>query len=114
MATNAQRLIQRVNGPIVDAGGMRDTRMYEVVEVGPRRLVGEVIRIAGDVGTIQVYENTSGLMPGQEVYPTGRLLSVHLGPGLMGNIYDGIQRPLRGIAGSGHSVLVQARGGRRD
>jgi V/A-type H+-transporting ATPase subunit A len=90
--------ITRVNGPIVEAVGMRGAQMYEVVEVGPRRLIGELIRAVGDLGTMQVYENTSGLRPGQPVYPTGRLLSVNLGPGLLGNIYDGIQRPLREIA----------------
>ncbi len=84
---------------------MRGAQMYEVVEVGPRRLIGELIRAVDDVGTVQVYENTSGLRPGQPVYPTGRLLSVNLGPGLMGNIYDGIQRPLREIAESAGAFI---------
>jgi len=90
--------ITRVNGPIVEAQGLRDAGMLEVVEVSDLRLIGEVIRIRDDVATIQVYENTSGLRPGQPVYPTGVPLSVTLGPGLIGNIYDGIQRPLRSIA----------------
>ncbi|KPL02962.1 MAG: ATP synthase subunit A [Planctomycetes bacterium SM23_65] len=90
--------IVRVNGPIVTAVGMQDTAMYEVVEVGSERLVGEVIRLEGDRGVIQVYENTSGLCPGAPVYPTGTPLSLILGPGLVGNIYDGIQRPLRAIS----------------
>ena len=77
----AERRIIRVSGPIVEAVGMRGSHMYEVVEIGPRRLVGELIRSVGDVGTVQVYENSSGLKPGQLVYPTGRLLSVRLGPG---------------------------------
>lgn len=84
---------------------MRGAQMYEVIEVGPRRLIGELIRAVDDVGTIQVYENTSGLRPGQPVYRTGRLLSVTLGPGLMGNIYDGIQRPLREIAESAGAFI---------
>jgi V/A-type H+-transporting ATPase subunit A len=93
-----QRRVTRISGPIVQAEGMRDVGMYEVVEVGLRRLVGEVIRVDEDVATIQVYENTSGVRPKDPVIATGRLLSVTLGPGLMGNIYDGIQRPLRVLA----------------
>ena len=72
--------------------------VYEVTEVGPNRLAGEVVRVSGDLGTIQVYESTAGLKPGHPVYMTGRPLSVLLGPGLIGSIYDGIQRPLKGIA----------------
>jgi V/A-type H+/Na+-transporting ATPase subunit A len=93
-----ERRLTRISGPIVSAVGMRSVQMYEVVEVGPYRLVGEVIRLQGDTATIQVYENTTGLKPGDPVYPTGRPLSVTLGPGLMSNIYDGIQRPLKTIA----------------
>ena len=96
--TRTQSTIIRVSGPIVDAVGMRNVQMYEVVEVGAQRLVGEVIRLHGDVGTIQVYENTAGLGVGDPVFPTGRPLSVRLGPGLMSNIYDGIQRPLKLIS----------------
>ena len=90
--------IVRVNGPVVEARGMRRVGMYEVVETGHLRLIAEVIRLHDDIATLQVYEETSGLMPGQPVFPTGRPLSVRLGPGLLGNIYDGIQRPLRNIA----------------
>ena len=93
-----QATVTRISGPLVDAVGMHSAQMYEVVEVGPLRLVGEVIRLAGDIGTMQVYENTSGLKPGDPVRRTGRPLLVRLGPGLMGSIYDGIQRPLRRIA----------------
>ena len=96
--TQTRSEIIRINGPIVDAVGMRSVQMYEVVEVGALRLVGEVIRLNGDVGTIQVYENTAGLGVGEPVRPTGSPLSLRLGPGLMSNIYDGIQRPLRLIA----------------
>ena len=96
MATEGE--ITRVSGPIVQASGLGDAMMYEVVEVGPLRLVGEVIRIEGDLATIQVYEDTTGVRPGEPVFPTGSLLSLTLGPGLIGNIYDGIQRPLPAIA----------------
>jgi len=96
--TGGQPRLVRISGPIVDAVNMRAAQMYEVIEVGPRHLVGEVVRLVGDLATIQVYENTAGLRPGDPVYPTGKLLSLELGPGLMGNIYDGIQRPLRVIA----------------
>ena len=92
------RRITRISGPIVDAVGMPAARMYEVVEVGSRRLVGEVIRLSAERATIQVYEDTAGLKPGDPVFPTGGLLSVRLGPGLLGGIYDGIQRPLAKIA----------------
>ncbi len=91
-------IITRINGPIVEARQMDHTGMLEVVEVGEARLIGEVIRIRGALATIQVYENTSGLHPGEPVYCSGRSLSVCLGPGLLGNIYDGIQRPLKEIA----------------
>jgi len=90
--------IIRVNGPIVTASGLRDAEMYELVEVGPLRLAGEIIRLEGDRAVIQVYENTAGLKPGEPVYRTERPLSLMLGPGLIGNIYDGIQRPLRVIS----------------
>ncbi len=86
--------ISRVNGPIVEATGMRAAAMLEVVEVSDMRLIGEIIRVRGETATIQVYENTSGVTPGMPVYGTGRPLSLKLGPGLLGSIYDGIQRPL--------------------
>ncbi len=98
MNSSTQSTVTRVNGPIVDAVGLGDAQMYEVVEVGPYRLIGEIIRLQGEKGTIQVYENTSGLKPGDSVHPTGAPLSLELGPGLIGNIYDGIQRPLPEIA----------------
>jgi V/A-type H+/Na+-transporting ATPase subunit A len=83
-----------VSGPAVKADGMSTTKMYETVEVGESRLIGEVIRLTGDVGFVQVYESTSGLKPGEPVVGTGQPLSVLLGPGVIGKIYDGIQRPL--------------------
>jgi V/A-type H+/Na+-transporting ATPase subunit A len=87
----------RISGPIVTAIGMRSAAMYEVVHVGEAGLVGEVVRMVGDRATIQVYEDTTMLKPGAPVHCTGAPLSVWLGPGLIGNIYDGIQRPLPGI-----------------
>ncbi|MCX5670023.1 MAG: V-type ATP synthase subunit A [Planctomycetota bacterium] len=90
-------VITRVSGPIVHAMGMRGAGMYEVVEVGAMGLVGEVVRIIEDRATIQVYEDTSMVKPGAPVRRTYAPLSVSLGPGLIGNIYDGIQRPLPAI-----------------
>ena len=89
--------IIRVTGPIVMAARMSLAQMYEVVEVGLLGLIGEVIRLDGEVATIQVYENTTGLQPGMPVRRTGLPLSVSLGPGLLTSIYDGIQRPLTAI-----------------
>ena len=83
-----------VNGPVVRARGSEKTGMYEVVQVGPEHLVGEVIGLEHTNLTIQVYEETSGLRPGAAVYGTGAPLSVELGPGLMSGVFDGIQRPL--------------------
>ena len=86
--------IKKVAGPLVIAKGMRDANMFDVVRVSDRRLIGEIIEIHGDEASIQVYEETSGLGPGAPVTSTGEPLSVELGPGLIGSIYDGIQRPL--------------------
>jgi len=87
-----------VSGPAVRADGMSSAKMYETVEVGESKLIGEVIRLTGDVAFIQVYETTSGLKPGEPVVGTGQPLSVTLGPGIIGQIYDGIQRPLAEMA----------------
>jgi V/A-type H+/Na+-transporting ATPase subunit A len=87
-----------ISGPAVKADGMSAAKMYETVEVGDSKLIGEVIRLTGDVAFIQVYESTSGLKPGEPVVGTGQPLSVILGPGIIGKIYDGIQRPLDEIA----------------
>jgi len=86
--------IIKVSGPLVVAENMTGARMYDVVRVSDKRLIGEVIEIRGDRASIQVYEETSGLGPGEPVYSTGQALSVELGPGLIESIYDGIQRPL--------------------
>src|SRR5574338_89770 len=87
-----------VSGPAVKADGMADAKMYENVSVGDGKLIGEVIRLTGDVAFIQVYESTSGLKPGEPVVGTGNPLSVLLGPGIIGQIYDGIQRPLKELS----------------
>ena len=91
-------VIIRITGPVVEAAGMTGARMFEIVTVGFEDLVGEIIKLEGDVATVQVYEETAGIRPGQPVKRTGRSLSVELGPGLLGTIYDGIQRPLREIS----------------
>ena len=89
--------IVKVSGPLVVATGMADANMSDVVRVGEQHLVGEILTMTGDSASIQVYEETSGLGPGGEVVTTGSPLSVELGPGMLENIYDGIQRPLEGI-----------------
>ncbi|MFA5203418.1 MAG: V-type ATP synthase subunit A [Lentisphaeria bacterium] len=96
-ASSNQPVVVRVSGPIVTAAGMADAQMYEVVRVGELGLTGEVVRLAGERAVIQVYEDTAMLKPGAPVERTGAPLSVWLGPGLIGNIYDGIQRPLPAI-----------------
>ena len=95
--------IVKVSGPLVVATGMEEANMADVVRVGEQRLIGEILNMTGDAASIQVYEETSGLGPGAEVITTGAPLSVELGPGLIENIYDGIQRPLeviREVSGS--------------
>lgn len=87
-------IIRYINGPVVKASQMDRFKLREMVTVGPNKLIGEVISIDGDEGTIQVYEETSGLKVGDEIVPTGKPLSVKLGPGIIGSIFDGIQRPL--------------------
>lgn len=94
--------IVKVSGPLIVAEGMSQCKMYDVVHVSEKKLIGEVIELRGDRASIQVYEETSGLGPGENVYSTGAPLSVELAPGLIEGIYDGIQRPLaklREIAG---------------
>lgn len=95
-----------VSGPVVVAEQMNGSAMYEMVRVGHEELVGEVIRIDGDKATIQVYEETAGVTVGDPVLKTGKPLSIELGPGLMSNIYDGIQRPLRSIREISDSIYI--------
>jgi V/A-type H+/Na+-transporting ATPase subunit A len=87
-------VVARVSGPVVIAEGLASAKMYDVVRVGELGLVGEIIRLVGDTATIQVYEDTTGVRPGDKIENTGQALSVELGPGLLKSIYDGVQRPL--------------------
>lgn len=89
--------IIKISGPVVVADGMKGTQMYEMVRVGEEKLIGEIIELEGSTATIQVYEETKGIKPGEDVASTGGPLSVELGPGIIGSIFDGIQRPLEGI-----------------
>ncbi|MDD5956823.1 MAG: V-type ATP synthase subunit A [Lachnospiraceae bacterium] len=99
--------IKKVAGPLVIAEGMREANMFDVVRVSKQRLIGEIIEMHGDQASIQVYEETSGLGPGEPVESTGEPMSVELGPGLIGNIYDGIERPLEEIMEVTHSNNLQ-------
>ena len=102
----AKGTIKKVSGPLVVATGMRDANMFDVCRVSERRLIGEIIEIHGDEASVQVYEETAGLAPGEPVESTGAPLSVELGPGLIGSIYDGIQRPLVDIMEQTQSNLL--------
>ncbi|MEM4327094.1 MAG: V-type ATP synthase subunit A, partial [Candidatus Diapherotrites archaeon] len=90
-------VLLKISGPVVVAEKMFGAKMYDVVKVGEEKLIGEIIRLENDKATIQVYEDTSGLRPGEVVENTGLPLSVELGPGLLQSVYDGIQRPLESI-----------------
>ncbi|MDE1838625.1 MAG: V-type ATP synthase subunit A [Thaumarchaeota archaeon] len=90
----ADGIISRISGPVVIASGLERAQMFDVVRIGDMGLVGEIIRIEGNKATVQVYEDTTGLRPGEKVINTKRPLSMQLGPGLLTSIYDGIQRPL--------------------
>ncbi|MDD4772078.1 MAG: V-type ATP synthase subunit A [Eubacteriales bacterium] len=103
----AEGKIVRVSGPLVIAEGMREANMFDVVHVGSERLIGEIIEIHGDRASIQVYEETAGLGRGDMVESTGSPLSVELGPGIMTNIYDGIQRPLIEMRDSVGSNIIR-------
>jgi V/A-type H+-transporting ATPase subunit A len=99
--------IVRVTGPLVRASGMRDARLYELVEVSDERLMGEIIELSDDVASIQVYEDTAGVGPGDVVHRTGRTMSVALAPGLLTSIYDGVQRPLRDIEAAANGPYIK-------
>ena len=90
----AESLVSRISGPVVVATGLEGAQMYDVVRIGELGLVGEIIRLEGNKATVQVYEDTTGLRPGEKLVNTKRPLSIQLGPGLLTSIYDGIQRPL--------------------
>ncbi|XP_041373038.1 V-type proton ATPase catalytic subunit A [Gigantopelta aegis] len=98
--------VYAVSGPVVTAQQMAGAAMYELVRVGHDELVGEIIRLEGDMATIQVYEDTSGVTVGDPVLRTGKPLSVELGPGIMGSIFDGIQRPLEDICDLTQSIYI--------
>jgi len=97
--------IEKVAGPVVVASEMRGARMYELVKVGGVGLIGEIIRVEGDTATIQVYEETTGIKPGEVVERTGNPLSVELGPGLVNQFFDGTQRPLRVLLEKGGAFI---------
>ena len=90
--------VTRIAGPVVGAVGFQEIRLHDMVLVGEEKLVGEVIRLNSEQATIQVYEDTSGLRMGEPIYNTGEPLVAQLGPGLMGQIFDGLQRPLSTLA----------------
>jgi V/A-type H+-transporting ATPase subunit A len=106
MAKNIQGTISKISGPLVVAGGMGGASMYDVVRVGKIGLVGEVIELKGESASIQVYEETSGLLPGEPVVGTGAPLSVELGPGLIEQFFDGVQRPLNLIEKAADSPFI--------
>lgn len=89
--------IVKVSGPLIIAEGMRSANMFDVVRVGEKQLIGEIIEMHGDRASVQVYEETAGIGRGDRVVSTGSPLSVELGPGIITNIYDGIQRPLEAM-----------------
>ncbi|MDP7477033.1 MAG: V-type ATP synthase subunit A [Candidatus Peribacteraceae bacterium] len=101
-----QSSITKVAGPLVVANGMNEAKMFEVVKVSKEKLIGEVIELHGENASIQVYEETSGIGPGEPVELTGQTLSVDLGPGLLESIYDGIQRPLKLIEEKAKSAFI--------
>ena len=94
MSEESKGKIVKVAGPVVVADGMTGSRMYDVVRVSKMNLIGEIVELKGDTASIQVYEETTGIGPGEPVIDTEEALSVELGPGLIQSIYDGIQRPL--------------------
>ena len=98
--------ITKVAGPLVVAKGMKEAKMFEVVRVSKENLIGEVIELHGDDASIQVYEETGGVGPGEPVELTGQTMSVELGPGLLTQIYDGIQRPLQLIEEKADSAFI--------
>lgn len=98
MIVESSGTLTRLAGPVAEAAGLRDARLYNVVRVGRRRLIGEVIRLHVDRTVIQIYEDTSGLQVGSSVIDTGEPLTVELGPGLLGRVFDGVQRPLPALA----------------
>ncbi len=99
--------IVRISGPAVDVRGLPGARMYDLLRVGESGLIGEIIRLRGDVATAQVYEETSGLGLGEQVRSTGRPFMAELGPGLLSSLYDGVQRPLEALRARGGDFLAR-------
>jgi V/A-type H+/Na+-transporting ATPase subunit A len=99
--------VKRVNGPVITVKGITDAMMMELVNVGEQLLVGELVKLSGNEAVVQVYEDATGIAPGDNVYGTGMPLSVELGPGLIGTIYDGIQRPLEELREAGGDFLIR-------
>ena len=102
-----QNVIYGINGPVVTVKNARSFSMMEMVFVGHERLVGEIIGINDKFTTIQVYEETTGLTLGEPIYGTGSPMNVTLGPGIMSNIFDGIERPLKEIAKESGTFINQ-------
>jgi len=107
MADERAGRIIKVAGPLVLVGDLEEPKMYDLVRVGAERLMGEIIELRGDTASVQVYEETGGLGPGDPVFSTGLSLSVELGPGLLGSIYDGVQRPLDMIRKSAGNFIAR-------
>ena len=99
--------VHKIVGPVIHAKGIANAKMLDLVEVGEDHLVGEIVKLEGDRAAIQVYEDTTGLAPGSNIYSAGLPLSAELGPGLLGTIYDGVQRPLEVIRDTSGSVYIQ-------
>jgi V-type H+-transporting ATPase subunit A len=106
MAESKPGILQKISGPVVTASGMAGTAMYELVQVGTLQLTGEVIRIEGEFATVQVYEETAGLRQGDLVYRLHKPLSVELGPGLLGQMFDGVLRPLDQIKAVSGGIYI--------
>ena len=109
MEKKSQGTIVRVSGPLVTVTGLSAPKMYEVVKIGNAGLMGEIIELTGKIASVQVYEETAGIAPGEPAEGTGRTMSVELGPGLLESVYDGIQRPLSVIEDKSGSCYI-ARG----
>lgn len=107
---NIQGIVSSINGPVVKGLNMGSFKVHEMVTVGKQKLIGEVVSIESDVATVQVYEETEGLKAGEIIYSTGTPLSVTLGPGMIGNIFDGIQRPLERIQGMSKDFIPEGIG----
>ena len=107
MSSGKTEKIYGINGPVIYLKGKTDFKMSEMVHVGEEKLVGEVISLDKDRTTVQVYEETSGLHPGELVEGTGAAVSVTLAPGILNNIFDGIERPLERIADKGGAFITR-------